>query len=124
MGNFKEYPAWSELAVKRYSNTWKCLIEQFYHQLWLLINQEPDIDFINRFIGHLQTNSFSNPMMFICKYLETSYKIEKPEIYYPDQIQRIEITISKLRGMIGEINFMVHTEIIFEQLEKIPIYYN
>ena len=124
MGPFKEYPAWMGIAVKRYSIPWHCLIEQFYNQLWMLTEQQPDIDFINRFISHLQINSIPYPIMFICQYLEISYKIENPEINFKDQIHRIEMTIAKLRGMIRDINFMVNTELIFEELDNIPIYYN
>ena len=124
METFKEYPLWVETVKKRYSIPYKTLVEQFYNQLWLLIGQEPHVHFVNAFVNQLQMGTYSDPTGVVCRYVELVYKIDGPEIQFPEEVIQVRETLTNLHTILKEINFAISSQIIFQELDKIPIYYN
>ena len=124
MGTFKEYPEWVEKVKTRYCVPYDCMIDQFYNQLWKLTGQEPKAHFVNAFVNQLQMDTYPDPTNTICRYVELVYKIESPETQFPEQINRIRENLNKLYTFLKEINFAISSQIIFEELDKIPIHLN
>ena len=124
MEEFKESTKWGDIAIKRYEFRYKCLFEQFYYQLWDLTGQEPFEHFLKAFFNQLLLDAYKNPTMVICRYVEAVYQIESPEKQFPEKTNRIRETLKNLTWILRDINFMVCSEKLLEELNKKPIHCN
>lgn len=120
----KEYPHWIELVESRYNDRFVLIFQKLQNQLADLLGECLSTDFYNEYLDVLRNQSIVNPVSGLWKSIERTYGFQVRAIDFPRKNKEISQTINELRHILINVSFMISTQDIFDEVNKLPIYCN